>query len=753
MFGLMVGTLLCPLGRMAQATESPVTTPTKAATERLMRLAGQWVVPIVLASRTELPEPPAGVSVTGASVTGGNVSLDGRTIVSTASVAVDATVAATIAYDGSAETVARRFQVTVLPAGGSRAVLAYDRTPTSAAEANNADVAHSMHLALDDGAGWAPLYDNYGIFFAKTSEEPGPLGTSPDIIRSLVDPHLFYLANGDFGVVATRVARDGGPDGTQASSILFARSPDLLSYEEVGLVDVGVTNGVHDPAAIYDSSAGHYLVTWRSDAGEPMSTTFTDLADESTRGDVERGAVAIVGDGASGTGVDDFRSGSSLPVTAAIAEALRVRFGPIVNTGARPLKGIDLEVGDRLDVADLPRTIDLDYSDGSTGNLAIEWSAGAIAAVETSVPGKHVVDGRVRQTVYPTPFADERADPSVFKLDWNGTTKFLMIATKDLNLDPINNAGQPTGMPLRVADSIEDLSDEAIEAGRNREVDLLVRGSVDAHGGVMTGCFWAPELHMIGGTLSILFMPCYGDKPDMWTGRASIIQLEKDGEGHHLDPAVPGNWTRAEHVVRVDGSILNDLQRISLDMTYFEDSGRSYYAWQMLGSVFIATMDPANPSRLTSDPVRIIAPLYAWDNTIAEGPNVHVHNGKLFMLYSGSMVGDTYTTGLATATAGEGVDLTDPAAWTRLSYPIQKSGPYNGEMQLGTGHGMWSEDEDGNLLYVFHARTSHKGLTGRDMFVRRVHWAADGMPVLDMETDEELLPELRAVSVTVTVVP
>ena len=37
------------------------------------------------------------------------------------------------------------------------------------------------------------------------------------------------------------------------------------------------------------------------------------------------------------------------------------------------------------------------------------------------------------------------------------------------------------------------------------------------------------------------------------------------------------------------------------------------------------------------------------------------------------------------------------------------------------------------------------------MFVRRVHWASDGMPVLDMETDEELLPVLRNVSVTVTI--
>ena len=65
---------------------------------------------------------------------------------------------------------------------------------------------------------------------------------------------------------------------------------------------------------------------------------------------------------------------------------------------------------------------------------------------------------------------------------------------------------------------------------------------------------------------------------------------------------------------------------------------------------------------------------------------------------------------------------------------------FNGAWQLGTGHGMWSFDEDDNLLYVFHARTDNNGLSGRDMFVRRVHFAADGMPIFDMETDEEVAP-------------
>jgi hypothetical protein len=64
---------------------------------------------------------------------------------------------------------------------------------------------------------------------------------------------------------------------------------------------------------------------------------------------------------------------------------------------------------------------------------------------------------------------------------------------------------------------------------------------------------------------------------------------------------------------------------------------------------------------------------------------------------------------------------------------------------------MWSYDEDGNQLYVFHARTAHNGVTGRDTFVRRVHFAADGMPIFDMEADEEVSPDNRSVTVQVTV--
>lgn len=632
-------------------------------------------------------------------------------------------------------------------AKGGATLLAYDRVPTSEAEANNADIALSLHLALDG----VPLFDNYGVCFAGVAQTPGPDGTFDPDLRGLSDPHVLALTKGGYGIVATRTARGGGDDGTRASSVLLWRTDDFIDYTELGLLNLGVTHGVNAPAV---AAAGDgYVARWHDDLGEPWHATLDAFAADATVGEAMRGDAPIRGEIAPGDGValavPSFRSGNVIEIPPTIAEALRLRFRPVTNTAAA-VTPVTVPVGAALAVSDLPARVDLEYSDGSTGSLAVTWDAGSVGAVDTARAGERRVTGRVRQAVYPTPFADERADPSIVPFRYRGHDVFLMIATKDLNLDPIANDGGPIGMPIRMAATIADLADA--NGGAALERDILVAGDLDADGRPMTGCFWAPEIHVVGGELSILFMPSYDGedgRTDMWTGRASIIQLRRDADGEHLDPTDPASWTTARHVTRADGSVLNDRAGISLDMTYLEDAGRHYYAWQMLGSIFIATMDPAAPDRLTSEPVRILAPEYAWDNTIAEGPNLTVRDGRVLMLYSGSTVGDTYTTGLATAVSG--ADLTDPQSWTRLSAPIQKSGPYNGEYQLGTGHGMWSRDEDGNDLYVFHARTDHLGLTGRDTFVRRVHWTADGLPRLDMETEEELAPEHREVTVTVTV--
>lgn len=698
----------------------------------------------------------------------------------------------------------------------SYSLLCYTRKPTKREEANNADIALSMHLALRShiDSAWTPLNENYGILFAAgvptasvpsaarractaarrfkadRFDAPRPASAAVDVdavmpdvdivLKSLKDPYLFRLKDGRFAVAATRTARGGDPDGSEASAFLLAVSRDLTSYDQLGLVRLDTVAGVNRPGVEYDAQSGQYVIRWRDDEGHALYAVVDDIESAVARTVPVAGAdrdAATVRHDAACYGIDDVVPGNVITISDVEAARLIERFGRVYNTGSSAptcslmasLRGPEAREAVRW-FADT--RADLTYSDGSKATRAVDWDTDALARLADDAaegrlkPGENrTIRGRIRQTTYPVPFAVERADPSVFAWNFNGKPMFLFIATEDADGNCIDPREGRTHMPLRVADTIEGLSDAA--GGREREIDLLVRGDLNSEGRAMTGCFWAPELHVIDGRLSILFMPCFdgepthadgtpndrAGKPDMWTGRCHIMQLKKDEAGLDLDPREPANWTVPEPILGPEGDILNPVQLISLDMTVIGDSGNWYYAWQQVGSVWIARFDPSNPARLTSRPRQIVVPEFAWDNLIAEGPNAVIRNGRIFLIYSGSSVGIDYTTGLVTAPAGQNADLTDPASWAKLDYPLQKSGLYNGQWQLGTGHGMWSRDEDGNMIYVFHNAEYVNGrYGGRDAQVRRVHWSAEGMPLLDVETCEELAPAYAEVVMEIAVV-
>src|SRR5699024_11731668 len=115
--------------------------------------------------------------------------------------------------------------------------------------------------------------------------------------------------------------------------------------------------------------------------------------------------------------------------------------------------------------------------------------------------------------------------------------------------------------------------------------------------------------------------PARRDRPDSRHGRPTTMQLQQDQDGRHRDPMDPDNWSAPQHVTRSDGAELNEVSGVSLDMTYFtDDEGQAYYAWQQVCTTWIATGDPEEPARLTSDPVSIIEPEYAWGSACAGGP-------------------------------------------------------------------------------------------------------------------------------------
>ena len=649
---------------------------------------------------------------------------------------------------------------------GTYSLLCYTREATGREEANNEDIAYSMHLALRAGetAEWEPLNENYGIFFAAgvpiqaaTAEsrracvaaahfvaDPfdearpatdavayGAVMPGIDItLKSLKNPYLFRLADGRFALAATRTARGGEPDGSERSAFLLAVSDDLTSFTQLGLVMLRTGGGVNRPSVAFDADASRYVISWTSNDGKSYVATVADIVAAAESGepiDIAEAVVTAESSRSCDCNIPNAVPGNVIAVTEEEASKLIERFGRIYN----------------VETSVATQHIDMAAS-GEAAREAVQ----ALAKVRVDLVYSDV----------------ERADPSVFAWNFNGKPMFMFIATDDTDGNCVDPNDGATHMPLRIADSIEALSDAA--GGRAKEIDLLKCGDYNAEGRAMTGCFWAPELHVIDGKLSVLFMPCFdgpatnpdgtpndrAGKPDMWTGSCHIMQLKQHSDGTDFDPCEPENWTVPKPILTPTGGVLNPIQRISLDMTVISDSGRWYYAWQQVGSIWIASFDPARPERLACEPKQVVVPEFAWDNMIAEGPNAIVHDGTIYLIYSGSLVGIDYTTGLVTAPAGQDADLTDPNVWTKLDYPLQKSGVYNEQWQLGTGHGMWSNDEDGNLIYVFHNAEYENGrYGGRDAQVRRVHWSKEGMPILDMQAAEELNPDYADITMKIVV--
>jgi len=548
-------------GSSATGTARSVTVAADTEADATSRLRTALVVPPTVASGTALPTI-AGYTVSwsadGAGLSGGRLVNDttaDRTLALTASVKVGAT------------TLTKTFRTTVLSATTAKTVVSYTRTPTGENKANQDAVARSLHLALGSSVGdAAPLF-------------------------------------GNAGVIATRVLQSGAADGTGTSSALIFKATDATAtdFTELGLIDLGTTGGVVAPKAVYDTDQNRYLVSWTDSAGAAKYTTVTDLArielraqafwpkdggrrsvvvTDGNRGAVLAGSPATIAapdlSGVAGR-VADAVPGSALTVSASVADALTKTFGRTVNTGSS-VAPQTIAQGDTSTLSGVKAQ--LSYADGSTGTLGIDWNQQQLADLAAKGPGTYDLSGTVRQRQYSEPFAYNRADPTIHRYERNGKTQYLFTATDDTN----NNNVASQHLPIRVADSIDQLSDD--NGGRAREVDLLnrtTRMDRTAEGKVIAGCYWAPEIHEIGGTLSILFAPCFNPSNDQsnqggewFTVQTHIMQLRAGG-----DPANPSDWSAPRAVLKSDGSALGRPgtgRNISLDMSYFESGGTAYYA-------------------------------------------------------------------------------------------------------------------------------------------------------------------------------
>ena len=102
-------------------------------------------------------------------------------------------------------------------------------------------------------------------------------------------------------------------------------------------------------------------------------------------------------------------------------------------------------------------------------------------------------------------------------------------------------------------------------------------------------------------------------------------------------------------------------------------------------------------------------------------------------------MGDLYDVGLLHAKSG--ADLLQEESWTWLSYPILTKESVPGE--YGPGHNNFIKDPDtGDDLMIYHAipHDENDKTLFRQPGIRRVHWAKNGLPYLEM-TPERDLPE------------
>ncbi|MGN7950358.1 family 43 glycosylhydrolase [Microbacterium sp. 22215] len=557
---------------------------------------------------------------------------------------------------------------------------------------------YALHLAIRKDGDQHHLRSGGGIAYA-TSELAAD---GRQTMQTLTDPVALRVAD---SYVIAAVPRDSAGRELLDDALLLARTQewDDIVFQRI---ELGTRAGVHDLRV--GVVGGQPTLTWRDDAGILASRLLTD-EDEWTVSPT----------------VQHVTDQAELHVLAKEARQLITRLEPVQSVSVQ----VEAPANASRD-AILASGARIHYSDGSARRADVTWDAADLDALST--PGVHHVRGRVDILDLPFPFVEGRADPVLFSY----CGRWYLIATDE------DDRGDDYGLLIREATRIRDLA----EAPDHK---ILGTGSAG-----IDGCFWAPELHLIGGHVRVLFAPSLGTG-DWRSVQCHIMTLRAGG-----DLTVAADWSAPEPVRNRHGQPLQisaDLPGISLDMTYFEAEERSYYLWSQRSIVgdlagdaelWIAEVDPAKPAQLKSDAARIYSGSYSWeltDTNVVEGPYALIRNSRIHLAYAAAAVGPDYATGFLTADVGE--DLLDPASWEPQPYPALDTRSVPGE--FGPGHVSFVRAGEDTLI-AFHA-LSDRSETRRATGIRRVHWRADGRPDLAVTPERDLAPHLRDVVLEVHV--
>ena len=515
--------------------------------------------------------------------------------------------------------------------------------------------------------------------------------------------------------------------------------------------------------------------------------------------------------------------GNALEITEEEYTYLVNKLGTVVNTGLESLT--DLTVTNQDDLVKKlnseRNSVNATYSDGSIQKFNVDWSD-ALSSTDTSEAGTYTLTGQVVQTKYlnklkelngstlpeddplnvnpdepdnydeetgktyydETKFVEGMADPCIY---WDEQTGYYYMTGSYFpqsgdQIDSNDHTQQYDRVVLRRARTLEGLQ------SRKNQVTIWKVGNQGYYNGeeyVNSGYryIWAPEIHRVGDYWVIYFTESH-DRNNAFNIYSHALVLDGDQDPYETALESSGQaseWTDYKVNQTVSDGFNSLGTSFCLDMTYFKDevNGQSYVIWagkptaSYGGSstdLFIAKVSEEKPWEVISEATRLTCSEYGWERIrfcVNEGPTVLQHDGNIFMCYSVSGTGSEYAIGMMNVKGG--ADLLDINNWTKSPYPLLTSRDVDGEE--GPGHNSFTVDQDGNAIFVYHARpTSHNyqkcGCDAdgnnstwnseplndpcRHARLKRVHWAADGTPILKMTYEDELLEEFSTVQIKVT---
>lgn len=598
----------------------------------------------------------------------------------------------------------------------SMEIMVYTREPE---KDYTESLSNSIHLAFRKGEEtFQPLNRNYGILFAKATINKDNVIQE----KGLKNPYLFRMADGSFGILAVRVTGQGEIDEESKGNVLFWHSEDLTVFREEQLLQLHKKEYVEEAQCRYLPEEGIYEIRWKDTKGNFFRNIFTDLSKLEGLSEPEK--TAAYGE----ITIKFFQSG----VVSGNSVEVDWETGNLISSRWSPLQHRELMVPDSIKAKNLDEVRNIKaaavYTDGSVAEKQVEWDC---SNVNFSVPGTYKVTGKVLQKEYPFPLASGYADPVI--LPWNG--KYYYLATNDNKND--------IGIFVREAETLEGLFADGYK-------EVLILDKNEEKNFVQT--FWAPEFHIIGEELYILFAV----SGKYWGPQCHMMKLKK-GE----DILKAEAWEEPVRVRRADGSYLAE-DGITLDMTYFNADGRACILWSYrkgigtpkdTGSmIYIASIDVKNPLVLTSEPVLLTRPIYGWENiqgTINnEGPYPLVTEDKVYITYSGGAAcGYTYALGLLSIPIGG--NYLDAGAWEKASTPVLSY--YSIAGVYGPGHNSFFRDYDGSTWILYHGETELVPSGLRCTAMHRVHFDSKGRPVFDLAGEMDLSKQLSDIILKIIV--